>query len=247
MIDPEDFCDVVRTNIPEWVAEIERQLEPKQDQHSASIRDYLRSLMREFRNEIEGLARDRAGDMRGSGSASGQNVRTSDGQSTSARARSSLNENGEKPASRRRVPLDAPRDEWVDARTFDQYGCEGMAAFFEQHTNAIFFNEEHCLFTGLVDAIVAKGPPNAPVSIAHDVAKRHAKNVAYASVGTHVASALSMHHLGVADEDTVRNGFGSIVLTAVLGTARLSRHFESEVAEARKSLRAAMIGSVEVA
>jgi hypothetical protein len=248
LIDVEDFCDVVRTNIPQWVADIEKALEPQHDKYSASIRDYLRKLMREFRNEIEGLARDRSGSDLGDDGGHTQNVRTdaNDDQS-STRNRGSLQDEGDKPASKRRVPIDAPRDEWVSASVFEDLGVGGMAAYFEQHNNVAFFNEEHTLFLSVVDAIAEKAPPNVPVSVAHDIAKRHAKNVVYATVGTHIAAALSMRSLGVSDELTIKMGFGAIVLTAVLATARLSRHFESEVAEARKSFRAAMIGSVEVA
>lgn len=238
-IEPEVFAEAVRANLPEWVRQLERDLEPKEDDALRNIRDYLRDLMRDFKNQAEnlGLGGEALGadhDEDGQGDDENKGGKAARG--------SKLKENEEKPnSSRRKRPMEAPEAQWVNTAWFDEHSVQGMAAFYTRPTadkagGVIFFNEEHEIFRNLVALMASRMPEDASRELVYDITKREAKQLCYLAVGTHVVGGLSM--LQISTEEDVFTGLGAIVLTTAMATARFSQHFAVALANIRRGVKA---------
>lgn len=239
-IDPDHFSEVVRANIPEWVRDLEKSMQPKDADALRNIRQYLRDLIREFMDREMGLrlGGDEVGakrieegqgaDEHGGGKASnGERLEEADGPAN---------------AKRRLNYLEAPLDEWVGNQWFEDNNHHGLAVHYDRPTRGpgrLFFNEEHEIFTTLIRKIVER-LPESETALAYSVATQAAKKATYLSVGTYVVAGLSLLQFGVTRDKAI-DALSEIVLTTAMATTRFCKHFPRQVEDAQKQLRAELL------
>jgi len=244
-IDPAQFADIVRDSMPEWVKKLERSLEPKEDEALKNIREHLRELMREFKNQQDdelGIGGNQVSAKVVPGGQGGDEPQLGPGP---VRRRRGLEpDNQDLNAQRKRRLMDAPEAKWCTGEWFDEQGHKDDAAFFHKGAggkpSVIYFNEDHDIFRSVLTAIANKLPEEAPRETVYDLAKTHAERLCYMTVGTHVVAGLSLLRTNRKVED-VLNGLGAIVLTTAMATARYTRHFRDAVDNARRDLKARII------
>lgn len=249
-IDPDQFADVVRENMPEWVKAIEKSMEPREDASLKNIRQYLRDLMREFKNRVLGI------------SLGGEEVAATvrkveegedelgSGKGGNGEKRHIVEEGGtELNGKRRRRPMDAPNFDWVDNAWFAEHNLDGLAAHYQKPTHSqagvIYFNEDHDTFSELVTAITKHLPGN-DINLIYQVARSKAKQLAYRAVGTHVVAGLSLLHSEL-KEEVVMDALSAVVLTTAMATTRFNKHFLDHVEDAREELRTLKLTAAPIA